>query len=147
ILFPYTTLFRSVVESFKSKPTFCPASLYEKIVFSKSLRLPFTNRSGIEAAKCLYFNYGDLGDCLVFGLVLGKVIFKAFSIISLVILPYRKTIGTSPVQSKTVDSKPTPVLPPLIINGIFPVKSFDTCCAEVGLGLPDKFALGAATGN
>src|SRR5699024_1400186 len=123
------------------------ASLYEKIVFSKSLRLPFTNSSGIEGAYCLYFKPTDLGDSSVFGLVLCTVIFKSFSIISLVILPYRKPIGTSPVQSKTVDSKPTSVLPPLIINGIFPVKSFDTCCAEVGLGLPDKFALGAATGN
>src|SRR5699024_3205160 len=67
-------------------------------------------------------------------------------ICSFVTPPGLRIIGISCVQSITVDSTPTPVGPPSIIPAIFPFKSAHTWSAVVGLGFPDKLALGAAIG-
>src|SRR5699024_9520692 len=58
-----------------------------------------------------------------------------------------ESTGYSPVQSITVDSTPTFAAPPSNIAAIFPSISSLTCVALVGLGFPDKLALGAATGR
>ena len=58
--------------------------------------------------------------------------------------PGRRTIGTSSVRSIIVDSIPIPTGPPSMIMSILPFRSSYTCCARVGLGLPEVFALGAA---
>src|SRR5699024_12199529 len=50
-------------------------------------------------------------------------------------------------QSITVDSTPAFAAPPSNIAAIFPSISSLTCVALVGLGFPDKLALGAATGR
>ena len=55
--------------------------------------------------------------------------------------------GFSPVKSTIVDSTPTLHSPPSIIASILPVISFTTCFAFVGLGFPERFALGAAIGT
>ena len=49
--------------------------------------------------------------------------------------------------STTVDSRPTSHAPPSMIIGTRPSMSASTCAAVVGLGLPERFALGAATGT
>src|SRR5699024_11433753 len=61
--------------------------------------------------------------------------------------PCLRITGYSPVQSITVDSTPTFAAPPSNIAAIFPSISSLTCVALVGLGFPDTFALGAATGR
>src|SRR5699024_1790557 len=68
------------------------------------------------------------------------------SINSLEIPPGRRMTGVSSVQSTTVDSTPIPVGPSSRSPAIFPFKSSHTWSAVVGLGLPDRFALGAASG-
>lgn len=55
--------------------------------------------------------------------------------------------GTSPLMSSTVDSTPTSQFPPSKISGMRPSMSSMTCLAAVGLGLPLRLALGAATGT
>ena len=50
-------------------------------------------------------------------------------------------------KHSTVLSTPQRHSPPSIISGILPFMSFMTCWAVVGLGLPDRFADGAASGN
>ena len=55
--------------------------------------------------------------------------------------------GAPLVTSKTVDSTPTSQLPPSRISGMRPSISTSTWCAVVGLGLPERFALGAAIGS
>ena len=67
--------------------------------------------------------------------------------ISAVIPPGRKSVGTSPARSSTVDSTPTPHGPPSRMSGMRPSISSKTCAAVVGLGLPLRFALGAAMGR
>lgn len=67
-----------------------------------------------------------------------------FFAISYVINPGRKTRGGSTVTSIIVDSNPIPTMPPSIIMSMRPSKSSITCSPSVGLGLPDKLALGAA---
>src|SRR5699024_4587993 len=47
-------------------------------------------------------------------------------------------------RSSTVDSNPTPVVPPSIIISILPERSALTWSAAVGLGFPEVFAEGAA---
>ena len=65
--------------------------------------------------------------------------------ISAVIAPGRRIIGGSTVISRIVDSRPISTLPLSRIISIFPSRSSLTCCAVVGLGLPDVLALGADT--
>ena len=60
--------------------------------------------------------------------------------------PGRSTVGISPAKEITVDSSPTPQLPPSTIASTRPIRSSIQCCAVVGLGLPDKLAEGAAIG-
>ncbi|PIL36973.1 hypothetical protein GSI_00665 [Ganoderma sinense ZZ0214-1] len=48
--------------------------------------------------------------------------------------------------STTVLSTPTPHGPPSRTMPNLPCRSLYTCSARVGLGFPDEFALGAATG-
>ncbi len=50
------------------------------------------------------------------------------------------------VVSTTVDSTPTIHLSPPIIISTLPIKSSMQCPIVVGLGLPDRFAEGAAIG-
>ena len=57
-----------------------------------------------------------------------------------------KETGTRPVTSITVDSKPNWQGPPSRITGTLPSKSSRTCSSRVGLGRPDRLALGAAIG-
>ena len=47
----------------------------------------------------------------------------------------------------TVDSTPTWHSPPSTMADILPLMSSITCFAVVGLGLPDRFAEGAARGH
>ena len=68
-------------------------------------------------------------------------------IISAVMRPGRSTRGTSPVTSTTVDSTPTSHGPPSTMAAMRPSKSWATCAAVVGLGLPDRLADGAASGQ
>ncbi len=63
---------------------------------------------------------------------------------SLVIYPGRNITALLPDTSTIVDSIPMSGLPPSIIISIVPSRSSITCFACVGLGLPDKLALGAA---
>ena len=65
--------------------------------------------------------------------------------ISFVIAPGLRIIGGVTVISRIVDSTPISTLPPSRIISILPLKSSATCCAVVGLGLPDVLALGADT--
>ena len=69
------------------------------------------------------------------------------SIISGVTPPGRSMRGTAPVTSITVDSRPTRQGPPSNISGMRPFMSSHTCFAVVGLGRPERLALGAATGR
>ncbi len=69
------------------------------------------------------------------------------AIISGVTAPGRRMRGRSPVASTTVDSRPTSLAPPSRIRGMRPSRSDSTCLAVVGLGLPERLALGAARGN
>ncbi len=55
-------------------------------------------------------------------------------------------VGGSRLMSKTVDSRPTAVSPPLMIQGRRPLRSVITWFAVVGLGRPERLALGAAMG-
>ena len=68
------------------------------------------------------------------------------SSISRVTAPGRRIVG-SPTSESTVDSTPYLQGPPSRISGIRPSMSARTCCAVVGLGLPERFALGAAIGT
>ena len=73
--------------------------------------------------------------------------FKNFSKSSLEVPPARRITMFLPVTSMMVDSTPTLQFPPSIIASILPYMSLITCCARVGLGLPDRFELGAAIGT
>ena len=66
---------------------------------------------------------------------------------SRLIAPGRRIIGGVEVRSSTVDSSPTGVFPPSTTISIQLLRSSSTCCADVGLGCPNKFALGAAIGS
>ena len=72
--------------------------------------------------------------------------FSICSICSVVTSPGLYIIG-SPDKSITVDSIPTLQSPPSIIASTLPFISSTQCANAVGLGLPDKFALGAAIGT
>ena len=65
-------------------------------------------------------------------------------IISSVIYPGLKITGFSSVKSTIVDSRPISAAPPSIIISTLPSKSSATYFASVGLGRPERFALGAA---
>src|SRR5262249_40699811 len=66
---------------------------------------------------------------------------------SSVTAPARRITGRDPVQSTTVDSNPTSVGSAFSMQPIRPSRSVLTACHVVGLGFPDRFADGAATGN
>ena len=51
------------------------------------------------------------------------------------------------VASSTVDSSPIRLEPASRIKGMRPRRSLKTCWAVVGLGKPERLALGAATGR
>ena len=72
---------------------------------------------------------------------------STFSIWLIVIFPGLSITGTSPVQSKTVDSMPTLLFAPFKIKGIFPCISTKTSSAVVGLGRPLVLADGATKGT
>ena len=72
---------------------------------------------------------------------------RAAIIISGVTPPGRKILGNSPVMSTTVDSNPTSQGPPSSTMSMRPSMSSSTCSARVGLGRPERLALGAATGT
>ena len=57
------------------------------------------------------------------------------------------TMGSSPVASTTVDSRPTGVAPPSRIMATRSPRSASTCAAVVGLTCPERLALGAAMGG
>ena len=61
--------------------------------------------------------------------------------------PGRRMQGLPWHTSTTVDSRPTSQLPPSMISGMRPSMSSSTCRAVVGLGLPERLALGAAMGR
>ena len=61
--------------------------------------------------------------------------------------PGLSIVGTSDVRSRTVDSIPIAVLSPLTIASILPSISSATSSNVVGLGLPERLALGAAIGT
>ena len=61
--------------------------------------------------------------------------------------PSRKTTGSAPVTSTTVDSSPIGAGPPSRIMATRSPKSASTCAAVVGLTWPERLALGAATGR
>ena len=67
--------------------------------------------------------------------------------LSAVMIPGRRMVGTSLVRSSTVDSIPTRQSSPLMIASMRPSRSAATSFALVGLGLPDRLALGAAIGQ
>ena len=56
-------------------------------------------------------------------------------------------MGLAPEKDTTVDSTPTRQGPPSRISGMRPAISSHTSWAQVGLGRPEAFALGAATGT
>ena len=58
---------------------------------------------------------------------------------------YRYIPMKGTVKSTIVDSRPIPTAPPSMIISMASPRSSSTCCAVVGLGLPDVLALGAAT--
>ncbi len=60
--------------------------------------------------------------------------------------PGRKSRGRSPANVITVDSTPTAQGLPIKIASTLPSRSLMQCSAVVGLGEPERFALGAATG-
>ena len=66
--------------------------------------------------------------------------------VSTEIAPGRSTVGGDVVQSTTVDSTPASVRPPVRMQAMRPSRSCCTACQVVGLGRPDRFAEGAATG-
>src|SRR5699024_2324559 len=66
--------------------------------------------------------------------------------LSAAIPPGRSGSGRSPSRDTTVDSTPTGQGPPSRIISIRPPSSSITWSALVGLTLPDRLALGAATG-
>ena len=68
------------------------------------------------------------------------------SSISFVTAPGRSMVGR-PIRLTTVDSRPYLHGPPSIIKSTLPSMSCRTCSAVVGLGLPLRFALGAAMGT
>ena len=61
--------------------------------------------------------------------------------------PGLNSTGQSPDASTIVDSTPTSQFSPSMIASILPRISSITCTAFVGLGLPERFALGAAIGT
>src|SRR4051794_31696381 len=61
--------------------------------------------------------------------------------------PGRKSTALSPEQSTTVDSKPISVASPFRMQSILPLRSSNTACHVVGLGLPERLADGATTGE
>src|SRR3989304_2243336 len=61
--------------------------------------------------------------------------------------PGRRIWGIGVVMSMTVDSTPIFVGPASNTMSILPARSLITCCASFGLGLPARFALGAAMGE
>ena len=61
--------------------------------------------------------------------------------------PGRSNLGMEPDKSSTVDSKPTLHSPPSKIEEILEPNSSRTCSERVGLILPERLALGAATGT
>ena len=61
--------------------------------------------------------------------------------------PGRNNRGLSPTSETTVDSTPTEQSLPITTASIFPSRSFITWRAVVGLGLPEVFADGAASGK
>ena len=67
--------------------------------------------------------------------------------ISGVTAPGRKMTGTLPSASTTVDSSPIAQGPPSSTRGMRPPRSSSTCLARVGLGRPERLALGAARGK
>ena len=69
------------------------------------------------------------------------------SICSTVTPPGLKSVGFSAAKVITVDSTPISQPPPSIISGTLPSISSKTYLAFVGLGLPERFALGAASGK
>ena len=69
------------------------------------------------------------------------------SICARVMPPGRNTRGVPPVRSTTVDSTPTWHGPPSRISGTRPSMSSKTSGAVVGLGRPERLALGAAMGT
>ena len=69
---------------------------------------------------------------------------RARSKSSSVMWPGRNRVGLSPTTDTTVLSTPTSHSPPSKINGRRPSISVNTSCALVGLGLPERLALGAA---
>lgn len=67
--------------------------------------------------------------------------------ISSEIAPWRRMTSCVPVQSTTVDSSPTSDDPPFRMQAIRPSISSRTAIQVVGLGRPERFAEGAATGT
>ena len=65
----------------------------------------------------------------------------------LVINPGLSIVGISPVRSTMVDSIPIPTAPPSITASMRPSISSITWLANVGEGLPEELALGAAIYN
>ena len=61
--------------------------------------------------------------------------------------PGRQIVGTGLVVSTTVDSRPTPQLPPSKMPATLPCISSSTSWALVGLGRPLRLAGGAAMGQ
>ena len=61
--------------------------------------------------------------------------------------PGRSRTGRSPASDRTVDSSPTLHAPPSTMASTLPHRSLIQCSAVVGLGEPDRFAEGAATGT
>src|SRR5262245_7141068 len=70
-----------------------------------------------------------------------------FLIVSNVTAPGLSRIGICSVRSITVDSIPIWVLPPSKMMLTLPSRSLITWSADVGLGLPEIFADGAAIGQ
>ena len=61
--------------------------------------------------------------------------------------PGLSRVGGSVARVITVDSTPTEQWPPSTTASILPSRSASTCSAQVGLGLPEALALGAARGG
>ena len=61
--------------------------------------------------------------------------------------PSRRTTGSSPVTSTTVDSSPIGAGPPSRMIATLAPRSASTCAAVVGLTWPERLALGAAIGR
>ena len=66
---------------------------------------------------------------------------------SRVTYPGRRSTGVSSANEIMVDSTPTEHGPPSIIASTLPIRSCTQCSKVVGLGLPERFADGAARGK